>query len=700
MGGGSGTARARLFEEMLVVLDQLGNRSPVVLIIEDAHWARPVQPRPAHVPDREPAHSRGRTGPGQPGSDELHRTHPLRPLLATLDRIDWVERVDLPRLSRTATVDLASRILGHDPSDQMADVLYRRTSGNPLFIESLLCCDGENELSCEVPESLRDLLLESVHRLPDDTQELLRTASSSPGVTSHALLAAVTGLDDTALSRALRPAVTANVLRAEAAGYAFRHELIREAVHEDLLPGEHGRLHSKFAEAIDADNTLVPPGRAAVEMAYHWNAAHDSTWALIAAWRAAAQAARRSRQAERLSLLARVLELWDQVPDAAGRIEADHVQVLEEATAAAHDADEWERGIALASSALKELDASVSPVRAARLLEQRGRYRMHIGRHGSAEDFDAGLRLVPGSVDVPTRVRLLLSMARCIPYRESDRSYAEEALALARSADDKINEAKALLMLAMFDGDDGQQASPGSSAIELIEQARALGRESCDLGILLAAAINESHLLEGAGLHERAFEAARDGVLSADAHSLSRTSGSVLTINQAEPLLALGRWDDAIRATDSGLDVEVMPRPSHRALLQIIKGTIALSRGDNELAAQLAKLAESLLRDMTYKLQNKLPLVRLQILLALTSSPGAGVAAAVRAMDDNDLGNSNPRYAWPILTAGAVATLAAARLAAATEDDGWATRSPRCSSGSGRWRRNFRCPVRCSVPSS
>jgi len=686
-GGGSGTARARLFEEMLVVLDQLGNRSPVVLIIEDAHWAdRSSRDLLTFLIGNQ------RTLGGvlvlvSYRSDELHRTHPLRPLLATLDRIDWVERVDLPRLTRAATVDLAARIIGHDPSAPMADVLYRRTSGNPLFIESLLCCDGENELSCEVPESLRDLLLESVHRLPEDTQELLRTVSSSPGVTSHALLAAVTGLDDTALSRALRPAVTGNVLRAEAAGYAFRHELIREAVHEDLLPGEHGRLHSKFAEAIDADNRLVPPGRAAIEMAFHWNAAHDSTWALIAAWQAAAQAGKAVAPAERLSLLARVLELWDQVPDAAVRIGADHVQVLEEATAAAHDADEWERGIALASSALKELDASASPVRAARLLEQRGRYRMHIGRSGSAEDFDAGLALVPGATDVPTRIKLLLSTARCISYRESDRSYAEEALALARSAEDRINEAKALLMLAMFDGDDGQQASPGSAAIELIAQARALGRDSCDLGILLAAAINESHLLEGAGLHKLAFEAARDGVLSADAHSLSRTSGSVLTINQAEPLVALGRWDEAMGVLDGGLDVEVMPRPSHRALLQILKGTIGLCRGDTELAGQMASQAESLVRDQTYKLQNKLPLVRLQILLALTSSPGAAgaprtpgtagtpgaaraaLAVTARAMDDNDLGNANPRYAWPVLTAGAAASVAAARQAAAGSDD-------------------------------
>ena len=208
----------------------------------------------------------------------------------------------------------------------------------------------------------------------------------------------MTGLDDAALTRAVRPAVIANVLHAQGDGYAFRHELIREAVHEDLLPGEHGRLHSRFAEAIDADPTLVPPGRAAIEMAHHWHSAHDSAWALIAAWQAAAQAGRAVAAAERLSLLARVLELWDQVPDAAERIAADHTQVLEEATAAAHDAGEFERGIALATSALRELDPATEPERVAKLLGDRGHFKMKLGRKDYTRDLKDALDYVPADV--------------------------------------------------------------------------------------------------------------------------------------------------------------------------------------------------------------------------------------------------------------------------------------------------------------
>ena len=132
---------------------------------------------------------------------------------------------------------------------------------------------------------------------------MLRVASAGGETTGHALLGTVTSLDDAALIRAVRPAVIANVLHARGDGYAFRHELIREAVHEDLLPGEHGRRDSRFAEAIDADHA-GSPGRAAIEMAHHWHSAHDSAWALIAALQAAAQAGRAVAAAERLSLLA------------------------------------------------------------------------------------------------------------------------------------------------------------------------------------------------------------------------------------------------------------------------------------------------------------------------------------------------------------------------------------------------------------
>jgi DNA-binding CsgD family transcriptional regulator len=665
--GEPGEARARLFEEVLSALEQLARHSPVVLVIEDAHWAdRSSRDLLTFLIGNQRAIS-GLLIVVTFRSDEMHRTHPLRPMLAALDRIDWVERVELPRLTRPDTSELAVRILGRRPADDLADALYHRSEGNPLFVEALLCCDGE--LSAELPESLRDLLLDSVRRLPEDTQEVLRVASAGGATTGHQLLAAVSGLEDAALISALRPAVTANVLRVQADGYAFRHELIREALHEDLLPGEHGRLHGRFAEAIDANPALVPPGRAAIEVAHHWHSAHDSVWALIGAWRAAAQAGRAVAPAERLSLLARVLELWDQVPDAAERIGADHARVLEEATNAARDAGEFERGIALVNSALKELDPATDPVRVARLLEHRGDFKMHLGRKEFPDDFFAALQIVPA--DAPTaRIEILLSAARCVPHVPTESSYAEEALALARQVGDEVGEAHALLSLAMFHAGAGQESSVGSDPIELIAQARGMAERAGAYDLVAKAAINESHLLEGAGEHERAVEAARRGTTGQDAQYVTRTTRSVLMINQAEPLLALGRWDEALVVAQEAREVQLASLPLHRAFMQVIKGRVALARGQADAATEATSTAAELLRDSQGEEQYQFPFSVLEIsLLLATAGAAAGVEAASRALDDYHLSSASPRYAWPLVVAAARACVTAARQAGATQDE-------------------------------
>jgi len=659
--GDPGEARARLFEEMLSALDHLARHSPVVLVIEDVHWAdRSSRDLLTFLIGNQRAIS-GLLIVVTFRSDELHRTHPLRPMLAALDRIAWVERLELPRLTRHDTAELAAGILGRPLAGDLADALYHRSEGNPLFVEALLGCDGE--LGCELPESLRDLLLDAVRRLPEDTQEVLRVASAGGETIGHALLAAVTGLDDAALTSALRPAVTANVLRARPDGYTFRHELIREAVHDDLLPGEHGRLHSRFAEAIDADPSLVPPGRAAIEIAHHWHAAHDSVWALTGAWHAAAQAGRAVAPAERLALLARVLELWDQVPDAAERIDADHARVLEEAICAARAAGEFERGIALASSALKELDPATEPVRVAQLLENRGFFKKHLGRKEFLDDFSGALQIVPA--DAPTaRIPILLAAARCVPVAAMERSYAEEALALAREAGDEANEADALLSLAMVHAGAGEQAGAGSDPVELIAQARAMAVRTGAHGLVAKAAIHSSHLLAGAGQHELALEAARRGIAGQDECYIGPASRSLLVINQVEPLFALGRWDEALGVADGARGFQFTSLPLHRSTLAVLTGYIALARGDVGAAADAAATAAELLRGSPYVDEHQLPLGLLEISLRLaTAGAPAAVEGATQVIEGCELSGGSPRYAWPLVAGAASACVAAARQA-------------------------------------
>ncbi len=288
----AGEARARLFEQMLILLEHLAEDHPVVLVLEDMHWADRSTRDLLSFLVRNQASADGLLIVVTYRSDDLHRGHPLRPLLAELDRIAWVTRMDLGRLARQDTGQLVAQITGREPDDDLLAAVYRRTEGNPLFVEALL---GDGAQGADLPESLRDLLVASVRRLPEETQEVVRIASAGGERAGHGLLAAVTGLDGAGLARALRPAVAANVLLTDSDGYMFRHALIREAMHDELLPGERGQVHSRFAEVIAANPDLVTPAspvQAAVEQARHWYAAHDTTRALVSAWQAAGQAGR------------------------------------------------------------------------------------------------------------------------------------------------------------------------------------------------------------------------------------------------------------------------------------------------------------------------------------------------------------------------------------------------------------------------
>src|SRR5260370_26607484 len=134
----AGEARARLFEQMLILLERLAEADPVVLVIEDMHWAgRASRGLLAFLIRNQPS-AEGLLMVVTYRSDELHREHPLRPLLAELDRIGWVTRMGLGRLTQPDTARLIAQITGRGPDDDLLAAVYRRTEGNPPFVEALL----------------------------------------------------------------------------------------------------------------------------------------------------------------------------------------------------------------------------------------------------------------------------------------------------------------------------------------------------------------------------------------------------------------------------------------------------------------------------------------------------------------------------------------------------------------------------------
>ncbi len=483
------------------------------------------------------------------------------------------------------------------------------------------------------------------------------------------MLAAVTGLDEDALTAALRPAVMANVLIASADGYSYRHALICEAVNGDLLPGEDERQHARYASAIDADPSLAGPGRAAIEAAHHWYWAGDAVRALSGAWRAVAQAAQSVAHAERLALLGRVLRLWDQVPDAAERTGTDRSGVLEQAMLTAELAGDHQRGLAFADAALAELSPAAEPTRVAFILCKRSVFKKFLGRPDAGDDRRAALALVPAEAPADpggpspgwaaTRAEILLEMAH-FGVTGRDRAYAEEALALARQSGAVGAEVNALLTLAIGATAPSFQAAPGSKALALISQAHATAARSGHFQAALRAATLESYLLEAAGEHERSAEVARQGMREAEANGLTRALGTFLAINVAEPLFALGRWDESLEVAERAL--QLSPPVLHQSGLRMRQAFVALARGQVAAAAEALSAARQSLSDASYQDQYHLTLAELAVRFRLAADgPAAGLDEAIGVTKRYDLSRAVPPHGWPLAIALARASLTALR---------------------------------------
>src|SRR5918999_1146505 len=312
--------QARMFEGVLSLLDALGQERPVLLVIEDLHWAdRSTRAALAFL-------ARGLTDErvlvvSSYRPDELDRRPPLRPLLAELERDTRARRIALEPLTRDELAEQLADILGAAPDADLLERLWTRSGGNPLFGEELLAAglDGRGA----APDTLRDALMLRVERLSGTAQELLRLLARG-GRLDHPLAEAASALDPRELRGALREAAESHILVADDDGaYRFRHSLLREVVEADLLPGERSQLHLALARALEPRAGDGADAQITATVAHHFAAGGDEPAALAAAVRAATAAERVEAYGAASELLGRALALWDRVPDAAARAGAD-----------------------------------------------------------------------------------------------------------------------------------------------------------------------------------------------------------------------------------------------------------------------------------------------------------------------------------------------------------------------------------------
>jgi DNA-binding CsgD family transcriptional regulator len=343
----------QLFDAVHGLLGELAERGPVLLVVEDLHWAdASTRYLLSFLVSR--LRSQRLLVVGTYRSDDLHRSHPLRPLLTELVRQPAVERIQLNPFDKADSHAFVAALADGLPDDVLVEVA-ERSEGNAFFAEELIatatCSPGG------VPAALADVLLDRIERLSPAAQHLLKVASVGGRRVSHARLSRVAGVDDIVLDEALREAVQFHVLLVGDGDeiYTFRHALLREAVYADLLPGERVRMHAAYARMLA--ESKGDRGNAAA-LAHHSLESHDLATALWASVGAAKETLRVGAPAESLRFYEQALKLWEAVPSDQRPPGLTELKLLRKASWAAGTAGQPERAVAFARSGTKIADPS------------------------------------------------------------------------------------------------------------------------------------------------------------------------------------------------------------------------------------------------------------------------------------------------------------------------------------------------------
>lgn len=463
------SSRLQLFDGIAATLAAASAvRGPLLLVLEDLHWADPstrdvlrylvARLRDEHL-----------LVVGSYRTDDLHRTHPLRPFLSEMWRHPRVERLDLAPFTAPELRQFAAAVHGSPLTDAELSRVLERSEGNAYFAEELIAA---GPTTSALPWSLGDVLRSRLERLPADVQGVARVASVAGRTVSELLLRAVAEEHCPAeFEQLLREAMAANLLGWEEGRIAFRHALLAEAVYADLLPGEQVTLHRAFRDAILADPTLASSAR----LTHHALQSQDLRTAFVASLRAASEAAQVFAPAEEHRHLETALRLWDSVPDAEDLAEADRVTVLLRAASAAGRAGDAERGVTIA----REAAAAADPARAARVRGSLARHLLATEREQEAlAEATRALAELPDDAPAADRAWALATHARACLVRDLDddaKRSAEAAVAEADAAGCDPAAADALATLAVLVVDDPDHAA------ELLRDAGARARRAGDL---------------------------------------------------------------------------------------------------------------------------------------------------------------------------------------------------------------------------
>ena len=643
-----GIQLSQLLELVLGLLGRLSARRPLLLVLEDLHWA--------DQSTRELVAFLVRSLRGVRvvllatyRSDELSRRHPLRPLIASWERLRTVQHVELRRFDHAEVAAQLAAILAAEPAAGLVDLVFDRSGGNAYLVEELAGVVRGGGDPADLPPSLADVLLSRVDALSPGAQRLLRTAAVAGRSVPDSLLAEVAGVGEAEFYAGLREAVESHLLVVDhtGRGYAFRHALTRDAVYEDMLPGERGGLHAAYGEALTRDPRLAGDDAAVpAALAHHWYAALDLPRALPASIAAARHALTSFAPAEAQRHLERALEIWPRVPDAEQRTGLDQAEVARLAGEAAYAAGDLGRSLSLFDQALAGLPAESDAVRRALVLDRRAHSLRDIGREDDAiATLEQALALLSPDDVTQAHAVVLSSLAGAL-MRTSDMTAAADlasrAVQAARQAGAAQQEADASITLGLA----RSYLDVTDAGLDDLRAGLALAIRLNVPAIALRGYVNLSDVLEFLGRHGEAAEAARTGMALADRVGLARSLGAYLTGNMIDTLLRLGRWSEAEQLAAQVLGA--MPEGVFAATVLQLRAELAAMSGryaDADAGLRAARRALGQSTDAQFAMT-------VRYTEALTALGRGDLGAARRFAADGLTGYGSPmsgRYIWPLL---------------------------------------------------
>ena len=276
-------ARFRLFDSITAFLKAASQRQPLVMVLDDLHWADQPSLLLLQFVARELGNSRLLLM-GTYRDVELSRQHPLAESLGELTRERLFQRVLLRGLTRQDVVRFIEVTAGVAPPSGLAEAVHTHTEGNPLFVTEvvrLLVQEGEltqesgtrDSWTVRIPEGVREVIGRRLNRLSQRCNDTLTIASViGREFTLDQLKPLIDDLTEDRLLDVLEEALAARVIEElpQAVGrYQFTHALIQETFTEELTLTRRVRLHARIAKTLDqlyADNLEAR----AAELAHHF----------------------------------------------------------------------------------------------------------------------------------------------------------------------------------------------------------------------------------------------------------------------------------------------------------------------------------------------------------------------------------------------------------------------------------------------